>query len=119
MAGRLLASGELKLYFSNDGGVTFYNVMDPHIATRVASEDEIHARCAEVCAGANASTSSSCLLREQGTMHFCDNTANIMVLVTGLIGKSYSFFGITRRETDVAVGTIGCPKTMTRFEPRV
>ena len=52
-------------------------------------------------------------------MHFCDNTANIMVLVTGLIGKSYSFFGITRRETDVAVGTIGCPKTMTRFEPRV
>lgn len=112
------ASGELKLYFSNDGGVTFYNEMDPHIAIRVASEDEIHARCADVCAGANVSTSSSCFEnREQCT--FVITTANIMVLVTGLIGKSYSFFGITRRETDVAVGTIGCPKTMTRFEPRV
>ncbi|EJK72290.1 hypothetical protein THAOC_06189, partial [Thalassiosira oceanica] len=50
------ASGELKLYFSNDGGVSFYNKEEPRIATWVASEDEIHSRRAEVC----VSTSSSC-----------------------------------------------------------
>ncbi|EJK61516.1 hypothetical protein THAOC_17981 [Thalassiosira oceanica] len=41
-------SDELLLYFSSDGGESFYNEDDPRVATR-ASEDEIHSRRAEVC----------------------------------------------------------------------
>ncbi|EJK43929.1 hypothetical protein THAOC_37579, partial [Thalassiosira oceanica] len=37
------SSDELLLYFSSDGGESFYNEDDPRVATR-ASEDEIHAR---------------------------------------------------------------------------
>ncbi|EJK54577.1 hypothetical protein THAOC_25781, partial [Thalassiosira oceanica] len=48
------SSDELLLYFSSDGGESFYNEDDPRVATR-ASEDEIHSRRAEVC-----TTSSSC-----------------------------------------------------------
>ncbi|EJK46555.1 hypothetical protein THAOC_34771 [Thalassiosira oceanica] len=48
-------SDELLLYFSSDGGESFYNEDDPRVATR-ASEDEIHSRRAEVCI-----TSSSCM----------------------------------------------------------
>ncbi|EJK69963.1 hypothetical protein THAOC_08726, partial [Thalassiosira oceanica] len=42
------SSDELLLYFSNDGGESFYNEDDPRVATR-ASDDEIHSRRAEVC----------------------------------------------------------------------
>ena len=42
------SSDELLLYFSSDGGESFYNEDDPRVATR-ASEDEIHSRRAEVC----------------------------------------------------------------------
>ncbi|EJK50899.1 hypothetical protein THAOC_29988 [Thalassiosira oceanica] len=48
------SSDELLLYFSSDGGESFYNEDDPRVATR-ASEDEIHSRRAEVCIA-----SSSC-----------------------------------------------------------
>jgi len=51
---------ELLLYFSSDGGKSFYNEDDPRVATR-ASEDEIHSRRAEVCTTISVHTSPSCL----------------------------------------------------------
>lgn len=82
------ASGELKLYFSNDGGVSFYNKEEPRIATWVASEDEIHSRRAEVC----VSTSSSCF-----------NDGEVCTVGNGC--KQLAAFGI--RKADVVVRSQG------------
>ena len=47
--GKKSSDEPLLLYFSNDGGASFYNADDPRVATRVATDDEIHSRRVQDC----------------------------------------------------------------------